>query len=116
MTIAELTTAAHVAGASAPRRGAKPRGSNVEFFFEALCFGAATALLMALGGVLVSLVIGGWPALSKFGFGFLTTVTWDPVRDIYGAAGPIVGTLITSTLALLIALPIAGGVDRKSVV
>ena len=110
MTIAELTTAAHVAGASAPRRGAKPRGSNVEFFFEALCFGAATALLMALGGVLVSLVIGGWPALSKFGFGFLTTVTWDPVRDIYGAAGPIVGTLITSTLALLIALPIAGGV------
>jgi phosphate transport system permease protein len=78
--------------------------------FEGLCFGAATALLIALGGILVSLVIGGWPALSKFGFGFLTSVTWDPVKDVYGAAGPIAGTLITAALALVLSLPIAGGV------
>jgi phosphate transport system permease protein len=75
-----------------------------------LCFAAATALLAALGGVLISLAIGGWPAISKFGFGFLTSAEWDPYRDIYGAAGPIAGTLITSALALLMALPIAGGV------
>jgi phosphate transport system permease protein len=67
-------------------------------------------LLAALGGVLVSLLIGGWPALSKFGFAFITNVTWDPVNDIYGAAGPIVGTLITAFVALLLALPVAGGV------
>ena len=78
--------------------------------FEGLCFAAATTLLAALGGLIVSLAIGGWPALRKFGFGFLTSTTWNPVTDVYGAAGPIVGTLITAALALTIALPIAGGV------
>ncbi|HWE98966.1 MAG TPA: phosphate ABC transporter permease subunit PstC [Caulobacteraceae bacterium] len=87
-----------------------PRGSSFDRFFQALCFSAATALLAALGGVLISLLIGGWPALAKMGFGFITGVTWDPVRDVYGAAGPIVDTLITSALALLFSLPVAGGV------
>ena len=100
--------------AIAPRRAssarAYPRGAKFEPIFEGLCFAAATALLAALGGVLVSLAIGGWPAIAKFGFGFLTVSTWDPVKDVYGAAGPIAGTLITSALALLFSLPIAGGV------
>ena len=78
--------------------------------FEALCFAAATALLAALGGLLVALAIGGWPAIRKFGVGFLFVSTWNPVTEVYGAAGPIIGTLVTSGLALLIALPIAGGV------
>jgi phosphate transport system permease protein len=110
MTIAELTTADHVPVAKVRPPRARPQGSGFEVVFEGLCFGAATALLIALGGILVSLLIGGWPALSKFGFGFLTNVTWDPVKDVYGAAGPIAGTLITSILALLFSLPIAGGV------
>ena len=91
-----------------PRQTA--RGSRLEPFFQALCFAAASALLIALGGVLISLTIGGWPALAKFGFRFLTEKTWDPVRDIYGAAGPIAGTLLTSAGALILALPVAGGV------
>jgi phosphate transport system permease protein len=93
-------------------RRTAPRGFAFEPIFEMLCFAAATALLVALGGVLVSLVIGGWPALAKFGVSFVTGATWDPNPDheVYGAAGPIVGTLITSTVALLLALPIAGGV------
>jgi len=78
--------------------------------FEGLCFAAATTLLASLAGIIVSLIIGGWPAISKFGFGFLTTATWNPVTDVYGAAGPVVGTLITSALALILALPVAGGV------
>jgi phosphate transport system permease protein len=94
-----------------PRRGA-PRGFALEPLFEGLCFMAATALLASLGGVLVALTIGAWPALARFGVGFVTHVTWDPNPDheTYGAAGPIVGTLITSALALLFSLPIAGGV------
>lgn len=86
------------------------RGSAIEPLFRGACFAAATALLAALGGVLVSLFIGGWPAIAKFGLGFLTTATWDPVQDVYGAAGPLVDTLITSALALLFSLPVAGGV------
>jgi phosphate transport system permease protein len=105
MSTAELT----VAEQSRPRLTA-PKGAAFEPLFEGLCFAAATALLAALGGVLVALTIGGWPAISKFGLGFLTRVEWDPVQDVYGAAGPIVGTLITSALALLMALPVAGGV------
>jgi len=96
--------------ASAPIRRHTPRGKAIDPIFEGLCFGAATMLLAALGGVLISLLIGGWPALSKFGFAFITNVTWDPVNDVYGAAGPIVGTLITAFVALLLALPVAGGV------
>ena len=88
----------------------KPRGGALDPFFEALCFASATALLAAMCWVLVSLFIGGWPALHKFGFGFLITSTWNPVTEVYGAAGPIVGTLVTSFLALALALPIAFGI------
>lgn len=96
--------------AGRPSRRSAPRGAFVGRIFEGLCFAAATTLLLALGGIIASLVIGGWPALSKFGFGFLTTATWNPVTDVYGAAGPIVGTLVTAGLALAMALPVAGGV------
>ena len=93
-----------------PARRTAPRGAALGKIFEGLCFSAATALLVAMGGLLVSLLVGGWPAIRKFGFGFLTTATWNPVTDVYGAAGPIVGALTTAGVALVIALPIAGGV------
>jgi phosphate transport system permease protein len=108
MTQAAMTVDA--TRAQAAGRRTSPRGAAFEKLFEMLCFAAATALLAALGGVIISLTIGGWPAFAKFGLGFFSNATWDPVGDIYGAAGPIVGTLITSALALLFALPIAGGV------
>jgi phosphate transport system permease protein len=97
-----------------PKKGgalkAKPRGGALDPFFEALCAASATALLAALCGVLISLTIGGWPAFHKFGLHFFTVSSWNPVTEVYGAAGPIVGTLITSFLALLFALPVAFGV------
>jgi phosphate transport system permease protein len=68
-------------------------------------------LLTALAGVIVSLAIGGWPAFHKFGWKFFTVTTWNPVTDVYGALGPIVGTLITAVLALGLALPVAFGVS-----
>ncbi len=94
--------------ASSPPRNA--RGGGLDRLFEALCFGAATFLLTALGGLVVSLVIGGWPAFAAFGFGFFISAEWDPVREIYGAAGAVTGTLVTATLALMFALPLALGV------
>jgi phosphate transport system permease protein len=88
----------------------KGPSQGAEMIFRALCFSAATLLMAALAGVVVSLAIGGWPAFHQFGFGFLTSSEWNPVTETYGAAGPIVGTIITSVLALGIALPLAAGV------
>ncbi|MGA0599470.1 phosphate ABC transporter permease subunit PstC [Caulobacter sp. KR2-114] len=105
-----MTQAALDANAAAPPRRASPKGAAFERAFEILCFSAATMLLATLGGVLISLILGGWPAFAKFGLGFFTTSTWDPVNDIYGAAGPIVGTIITAALALLLAVPVAFGI------
>jgi phosphate transport system permease protein len=96
------------------RAGARPgraQSAAGETIFRALCFSAATLLLAALAGVVVSLAIGGWPAFHKFGLGFITSTSWNPVTEDYGAAGPIVGTIITSILALVIALPLALGVS-----
>ena len=99
-----------MAVASPAQHGPADRGTTEEAIFRGLCAGAATLLLVTLGGVIVSLVIGGWPVIRKFGFGFLTSTTWDPVGDVYGAAGPIVGTLVTAFLSLLMALPLATGI------
>ncbi|WP_157216447.1 phosphate ABC transporter permease subunit PstC [Flavisphingomonas formosensis] len=88
----------------------KPRNAWGETLFRAACFSAATLLMAALAGVVISLVIGGWPAFKTFGFGFFTSSEWNPVTEVYGAAGPIVGTLITAFLSLVVALPLALGV------
>jgi phosphate transport system permease protein len=67
---------------------------------------AAITVLLLLSGVIVSLVIGSWPALSKFGFGFLISERWNPVTENFGALAPIYGTLVTSLIAMLIAVPV----------
>lgn len=96
--------------AAQPRRRFAPRGAAFDPVFRIACATAATALLASLGWVLVSLAIGGWPAFRKFGFSFFTSVTWNPVTEVYGGAGPIIGTLITAALALAMALPLAIGI------
>ena len=96
------------AKAAAARGG--PKGAAFDPLFKYLCFAAATALLAALAGLVISLAIGGWPALHKFGWSFFTSSEWNPVTEEFGAAGPIVGTLVTAVLALLFSLPIAFGV------
>jgi phosphate transport system permease protein len=78
--------------------------------FRAATLGAAMLVLLILGGVAVSLVRGAWPALAHFGIGFVTREIWNPVTDDYGALGPIYGTLITSLIAMLLAVPTAFGI------
>lgn len=82
----------------------------IDPIFRGVTFFAATLLLASLSGVVICLAVGGWPAFHKFGLGFFTSTTWNPVTEVYGAAGPVVGTLITSALALIMALPVAVGV------
>jgi phosphate transport system permease protein len=77
-----------------------------DLVFRILTRSAAIAVLIILGGIIISLVHGAWPALAKFGFGFLVSDTWNPVTEKFGAVAPIYGTLVTSFIAMLIAVPI----------
>ncbi len=72
--------------------------------------GFAVLVLLLLGGVMVSLGVGAWPAFSHFGVGFLFSSAWNPVQDDYGALPAIFGTLVTSLIAMLIGVPLALGV------
>ncbi len=67
---------------------------------------AAIAVLAILGGVIVSLVYGASPALRAFGANFLFEQRWNPVTERFGALAPIYGTLVTSLIAMVIAVPI----------
>ncbi len=70
----------------------------------------AFLVLASLGGILVSLVIGAMPSIRQFGLGFLTSSDWDTVQGNYGALAPIYGTLVTSAIALIIAVPVSFGI------
>jgi phosphate transport system permease protein len=78
--------------------------------FSLLTNGASIFTLLLLGGIIASLVVASWPTISAFGFDFLLTANWDPPIDEYGALVPIYGTLVTSLIALLIAVPISFGI------
>src|SRR6201998_2700784 len=68
---------------------------------------SAISVLLILGGIIISWVIGAWPAMKEYAFAFLWTQRWAPSADppVLGALGPIYGTLITSRIAMLIAIP-----------
>ena len=90
----------------------KPNGLGVlpDKLFGIAAKGAAILTLVMLLGILLSLVVGAMPAIQKFGFGFLTSSTWDPVKEDFGGLVMIYGTLATSLIALLIAVPVSFGI------
>jgi phosphate transport system permease protein len=71
---------------------------------------AAVLTLVMLVGILLSLLAGAWPAIHQFGWRFFTTSVWDPVQNNYGGLVMIYGTLATSIIALLIAVPVSFGI------
>jgi len=85
-------------------------GPMADRIFGWLAKGAALFTLGMLVAILASLTISAWPAISKYGFGFLTSTTWDPVREEFGGLVMIYGTLMTSVIALLIAVPVSFGI------
>jgi len=70
----------------------------------------ALVVLLILGGIVGSLVYGAWPAIERFGFGFLWSGEWNPPMEQFGALIPIYGTLVTSLIALVIAVPVSFGI------
>nr|WP_200932408.1 phosphate ABC transporter permease subunit PstC [Pseudorhodoferax sp. Leaf267] len=85
-------------------------GPMVDRLFGWAAKGAAWLTLLLLIGILASLVQGAWPAISKYGLSFLTSTTWDPVQEEYGGLVMIYGTLATSIIALVIAVPVSFGI------
>ena len=74
--------------------------------FRHLTRAAALTVLLILGGIIVSLVYGAWPALNTFGISFLYDESWNPVTERFGAIAPVYGTVVTSIIAMLIAVPV----------
>lgn len=88
----------------------KAPGKQGDIIFSALVRFAALIVLLLLGGIIVSLIISSWPAIQKFGFSFLWSKTWDAPGEQFGALVPIYGTIVTSLIALIIAVPVSFGI------
>jgi phosphate transport system permease protein len=87
--------------------------SSIAFFdriFFQVTRAAAVIVLVILGGVIVSLVHGSLPAIKAFGPGFLFSQAWNPVTENFGALPAIYGTIVTSIIAMLIAVPVGVGI------
>lgn len=89
------------------KRRAKPWADGV---FSILAHTAAWITLALLAGIIGSLVVGALPAIREYGLSFLWSTDWDPVRDKYGGLVMIYGTLMTSLIALVIAVPVSFGI------
>ncbi len=98
----------NTAAAIDPRHAAGQRLR--ERLFRAATFVAALLVLTLLGGVALSLLQGAWPALSHFKLRFLTSEIWNPVTEQFGALAAVYGTVITSLIALAIAIPVSFGI------
>ena len=113
MTTSTATAAPDAAPGTAPPPATPPtlhrknRGDAAYRWALTLLALALPALLVAF---LLELAVSAWPAITRFGWSFLWTSTWDPVAEIYGAAPMIFGTLVSSLLAVVIAVPLALGV------
>ncbi len=78
-----------------------------DWLFQFLVYACGIALIVVFILLAYELVDGARPALSRFGFHFLWGTTWDPVKGVFGALPLIYGTLVSSAIALLIAVPIS---------
>jgi phosphate transport system permease protein len=112
--MAVQSDASNVAEAAGPYDRAKALGAFKfgDFTFYWITRISAISVLLILGGIIVSLIIGALPAIRAFGLSFLTTARWAPSLDppVLGALGPLYGTLVTSAIAMVIAIPVGLGI------
>ena len=93
-----------------PKAPVKSKNALADAIFLNLTRLAAFLTLLVLAGIIVSLFISSWPSITKYGFTFLTSSEWDPPAEKFGALVPIYGTLVTSIIALVIAVPVSFGI------
>jgi phosphate transport system permease protein len=92
----------------APKRARS--GPLVDQIFGILAKSAALLTLALLAAILLSLTVSAWPAIQKYGLSFLARTVWDPVQEDFGGLVMIYGTIATSLIALLIAVPVSFGI------
>jgi phosphate transport system permease protein len=107
-TVTKVSFLPHQINLKQGRSMSKQKIQDALFHKVTLLF--ACLVLFMLFGIVGSLVYGAWPAIQEFGPKFITTIEWDPINDQYGGMIAIVGTLVTSFIALLIAFPISFGI------
>jgi len=104
------TTTEAAASHSADVAAVARRQRVLDMLFHRVTMFFSLLVLAALMGIIVSLFINAWPTFQKFGFQFLWRVEWDIINEEFGAAIAIVGTLLSATIALLIAVPLSFGI------
>jgi phosphate transport system permease protein len=92
------------------RRALSPTGSRGDAIFRSLLFLSALLLLLIVGSMIVSMSVNSKLSIDRFGWRFLTEQTWNPAGSQFGALPFIYGTLMSSLIALLIAVPLSLGV------
>jgi phosphate transport system permease protein len=93
-----------------PSAVALNRFGRNDAIFRWVAFGAACIVVLVFAGIITALADGAWPAIQTFGFGFLTSTAWNPVKKDFGALPAIYGTLVTSGLAMVVAVPVGIGI------
>jgi phosphate transport system permease protein len=91
-------------------RGHLRREAGIERVFRSATLASVLLVLALLAGVIIALIHGAWPALKTFSWSFVFRAKWNPVTEVFGALGPLYGTVVTSVIALLIAVPLSFGI------
>src|SRR6201998_4254293 len=114
MVVADMAVQSDAMEAAGPYDRARAlnafRLGDVTFYW--ITRSCAISVLLILGGIILSLIVGAWPAMKEYGLAFMWTQRWAPSADppVLGALGPIYGTLVTSFIAMLIAIPVGLGI------
>jgi len=106
----EAMTSARDLPAPAPMQQPRKKKWIGDFVFANLTKLFAALTLAMLAGIIISLIYASWPSIEKYGLAFIWTSEWNPPNEKFGALVPIYGTLITSIIALVIAVPVSFGI------
>lgn len=110
MTDVSLEAVSSLMGADKDRADKLKSLRTRDNFFRGVTFASAALVLAILGGVILALIIGSSLAFQTFGLDFFTSQTWNPVTEKFGAMAPIYGTLVTSIIAMIVAVPVGLGI------
>lgn len=92
------------------RRALSPTGNAGDAIFRGLMFAAALLMLLIVGAMIFALASRSMPSIRQFGFSFITSTEWNPVKSEFGALPFIYGTVVSSLIAILISVPLSLGI------